>query len=278
MKKTDDNLEIQNLKKTIEYANDQLKSGCGINYELVNNMHRIILDSVRGSDKMPGEIRKTQNWIGPKGSTLETATFIPPVPEDIYGLLSNLYEYMNNSYIDPLFINIALSHLQFETIHAYKDGNGRLGRALIPVQMAMLDNNLPVLYMSEVLELYKPSYQRNMMEARKGNISGYLKFFLQCVIDQCSAYINRINQIKNIYAEDMKTIEAINGNSIYKLMPIITKLVVFTKKEIQNASGISFNSVSILINKLVDLGILVKDTTKVKNGYRYKRIYDVFVG
>ena len=169
MKKTDDNQEIQNLKRTIEYAGAYLKSGKQICYELVNEMHKIILDSVRGSQKTPGKIRTTQNWIGPRGCTMENATFIPPIPEEVYGLLMNLYEYMNDEFIDPLLVNVALSHMQFETIHAYKDGNGRLGRALIPVQMSMLDHSTPILYMSEILELYKPSYQRHLMECRRGN-------------------------------------------------------------------------------------------------------------
>ena len=169
MKKTDDNQEIQNLKRTIEYAGAYLKSGKQICYELVNEMHKIILDSVRGSQKTPGKIRTTQNWIGPRGCAMENATFIPPIPEEVYGLLMNLYEYMNDEFIDPLLVNVALSHMQFETIHAYKDGNGRLGRALIPMQMSMLDHSTPILYMSEILELYKPSYQRHLMECRRGN-------------------------------------------------------------------------------------------------------------
>ena len=278
MESTDDSKEIQNLKKTIEYASEQLKRGITINYALVNEMHRIILNSVRGSGRTPGQIRTTQNWIGPRGCTIEGATFIPPIPEEVYGLLINLYDYMNDAFIDPFLVNMALSHMQFETIHAYKDGNGRLGRALIPVQMAILDDSTPILYMSEILELYKPSYQRSLMECRKGNVAGYIKFFLQCVIDQCNNYIYKINRIKTIYKEDMKTIEVIKGNSVYRIMPVIMKQIVFTKKEIQDLSGVSVNIVSNTINKLVDLGILIPDSTKVKKGYRYQRIYEVFVG
>lgn len=121
MEKTDDNQEIQNLKKTIEYAKTYLQSERQISYELVNEMHRIILDSVRGSQKTPGKIRTTQNWIGPRGCTMDSATFIPPIPEEVYGLLINLYKYMNDEFTDPLLVNVALSHMQFETIHAYKD-------------------------------------------------------------------------------------------------------------------------------------------------------------
>ena len=278
MEKTDDNQEIQNLKKTIEYAQAYLRTKKQINYEFVNEMHKILLDSVRGSQRTPGKIRTTQNWIGARGCTIEGATFIPPVPEEVYGLLLNLYEYMNDAFTDPLLVNVALSHMQFETIHAYKDGNGRLGRALIPVQMAMTDESTPILYMSEILELYKPSYQRYLMECRRGNVAGYIKFFLQCVIDQGNSYINKLERIKVIYKEDMETIKQIKGNSIYRIMPVLMKQIVFNKKEIQDLSGVSVNVVSRVINQLVDLHVIVPDSTVAKKGYRYQKIYEVFVG
>lgn len=278
MEKTDDNQEIQNLKRTIEYASAHLQGGNPISYELVNEMHKIILDSVRGSQKTPGQIRTTQNWIGPRGCTMDGATFIPPIPEEVYGLLLNLYEYMNDEFIDPLLVNVALSHMQFETIHAYKDGNGRLGRALIPVQMSLLDNSTPILYMSEILELYKPSYKRNLMECRRGNVTGYIKFFLQCIVDQCNGYIYKLERIKEIYKEDMETIKEIKGNSVYRIMPVIMKQIVFTKKEVHELSGVSTNTVSKIINQLVDLKVIVPDSTMVKKGYRYQKLYEVFVG
>lgn len=278
MEKTDDNKEIQNLKLTIEYAYNNISNGMRFNFNLVNEMHRIILDSVRGSEKTPGQIRTTQNWIGPRGVGIEGATFIPPVPEDVYELLLNLYEYMNDEFIDPLLVNIAITHAQFETIHAYKDGNGRLGRALIPVQMAMFDEEKPILYMSEILELYKPSYQRSLMESRRGNMAGFIKFFLQCVIDQCNNYIYKIEKIKEIYKRDMDKIKQINGNSVYRIMPVIMRQIVFTKKEVMEESGVSINVVSKIINQLVELGIIIPDSTIVKKGYRYQSIYEIFVG
>jgi len=275
LEKTDDNREIQNLKSTIHYASDHLESG--LNYEFVNQLHGMLLDSVRGANKNPGRIRDTQNWIGPAGCTLETATFVPPAPEEVYSLLQNLYEYMNNAFIDPYLLNVGLSHAQFETIHPYKDGNGRLGRALIPVQMSYLDEAQPILFLSEILELYKPSYQRHLMEYRRGNVTGYLKFFLQCVIDQCANYIYKINRVKKIYKEDMEIISVIRGSSIYRLMPAIKRQVVFTKKELVDMSGVSVNVVSNLVNQLVALGVIVPDSSVMKKGYRYQRIYEVFV-
>lgn len=277
MEQTDENKEIQNLKRAIEYAVWYLGERYEINYVFVNELHKIILDSVRGMQKNPGQIRTVQNWIGPRGCTLETATFVPPIPEEVYGLLMNLYEYMNDEFIDPFLINVALSHMQFETIHAYKDGNGRLGRALIPIQMALLDNSQPILYMSEILELYKPAYQRSLMECRRGNVRGYINFFLQCVIDQCNSYIYKLERIKTIYKEDMETIKQIHGNSVYRIMPVIMKQIVFTKKEVQELSGVSVNVVSRILQQLVDLNIIIPDSTVVKKGYRYQRIYNVFV-
>ena len=185
---------------------------------------------------------------------------------------------MNNAYIDPIFINLAISHSQFETIHAYRDGNGRLGRALIPVQLALLTEEEPILFLSEIIELYKPSYHKFLNESRKGNMVGFIKFFLQCIIEQCNNYIAKINRIKQIYTKDMKKLEILKSNAVYRIMPAIMRQIVFTKKEIEEESGVSRNTVSTLIDKLVELNILVPDSNYAKLSYRYNEIYNVFVG
>ena len=278
MPKTDETSEIQNLKKVIDYSKVFFESDKKLDIKKINKMHEILLDSVRGNNKEPGKIRTIQNWIGPKGCTIEEAIFVPPSPEEVPILLDNLFNYMNNLYIDPLFINMAISHSQFETIHAYRDGNGRLGRALIPIQLALLTNEEPILFLSEVIELYKPSYHRYLNESRNGNMLGFIKFFLQCIIEQCNNYIAKINRIQKIYEKDMKLIETLNSNAIYRIMPAIMHQIVFTKKEIEDESGVSRNTVSTLIDKLEEIGILVKDSTYAKLGYRYNEIYNVFVG
>ena len=278
MPPNDDNLEIQNLKKVIEFAHTYIKEVNLIDIKLVNEMHKILLNSVRGSEKDPGKIRTTQNWIGYKGSTINEAIFIPPIPEEVPILLDNLFKYMNDAYIDPLFVNLAISHSQFETIHAYRDGNGRLGRALIPIQLALLTESEPILFLSEIIEIYKPSYHKFLNESRKGNMIGFIKFFLQCVIEQCNNYIAKIIRIKNIYTQDMNIVKSIKGNSIYKIMPIIMKQIVFTKKEIEEISGISKTTTSNIIDQLVQIGILAPDSSYAKKAYKYTQIYNVFVG
>lgn len=278
MPKTDETSEIQNLKKVIDYSKEFIKNKDKLNIKKLNDMHKILLDSVRGNNKEPGKIRNVQNWIGPKGCTIEEAIFVPPIPEEVPILLDNLFNYMNDLYIDPLFINMAISHSQFETIHAYRDGNGRLGRALIPIQLALFTNEEPILFLSEVIELYKPSYHRYLNESRNGNMLGFIKFFLQCIIEQCNNYIAKINRIQKIYEKDMKLIETLNSNAIYRIMPAVMHQIVFTKKEIEDESGVSRNTVSTLIDRLEEIGILVTDSTYAKLGYRYNEIYNVFVG
>ena len=278
MPQNDDTNEIQNLKRVIDYSKEVLKNNKELNIRIVNEFHKILLDSVRGNNKEPGKIRTIQNWIGPKGCTIEEAIFVPPIPDEVPILLDNLYNYMNDLYIDPIFINMAISHCQFETIHAYRDGNGRLGRALIPIQLAMLTNEEPILFLSEVIELYKPSYHKFLNEGRNGNILGFIKFFLQCIIEQCNNYIAKIKRIQKIYEKDMKAVEKLNSNAVYRIMPAIMHQIVFTKKEIEDESGASRNTVSTLIDKLEEMGIIVADSAHTKLGYRYNEIYNVFVG
>lgn len=278
MPKNDDTSEIENLKEVIEYSKEYLKSNKKIDLLFLNKIHKILLNSVRGNDKEPGRIRNIQNWIGPKGCSINEAIFIPPIPEDVPGLLENLFDYMNDEFIDPIFVNLAISHSQFETIHAYRDGNGRLGRALIPLQLASLTNDTPILFLSEVIEIYKPSYNKFLNESRKGNMIAFIKFFLQCVIEQCNNYISKINRIKDIYSKDLQLIKTLNSTAIYRIMPAMFHQIVFTKKEIEEETGVSRNTVSNLIDELVKLKILVPDQNYAKLSYRYKEIYDVFVG
>lgn len=276
MPNNDEKTEIQNLKKVIEYSKKYLTDNNKIDLLFSNNIHRILLNSVRGNEKEPGKVRNIQNWIGPKGCTIDEAIFVPPIPEEVPILLDNLFTYMNDEFIDPIFVNLAISHSQFETIHAYRDGNGRLGRALIPIQLANLTGDEPMLFLSEVIELYKPSYHKYLNESRKGNMSGFIKFFLQCIIEQCNNYIAKINRIKQIYSNDIEKIKVLGSNAVYRIMPAILHQIVFTKKEIEEESGVSRNTVSNLIDQLVKLGILEIDDSYAKLAYKYKKIYNVF--
>lgn len=271
--------EVKNLKAMLEYANEKLQDK-NFSIMMINSMHKILLSGVRGEDKSPGKIRSIQNYIGPRGLGKEGATFVPPVPEDVPELLENLMEYMNNVYDDEAFIKVAISHVQFESIHPYKDGNGRMGRALMTLQLAKLKSDEPILFLSEIIELFKANYYNALNECRNGNVDGFIRFFLQCVIDQCTRNIGRIEKINRVYDEDEETIKnKIKGSLVLKMHPLMMKKIVFTAQEIADELGAHINSINNILNRLVELNIVFKEKKVGTNRvtFRYIRIYDAFV-
>lgn len=271
--------EVRNLKTMLEYANEKL-SNKDFSISMINSMHKILLSGVRGNDKSPGEIRTIQNYIGPRGLGKEGATFVPPIPEDVPLLLENLMEYMNNLYDDEPFIKVAISHVQFESIHPYKDGNGRMGRALMTLQLARLKDDAPILFLSEIIELFKANYYNSLNECRNGNVDGFIRFFLQCVVDQCTRNIGRIEKINRVYDEDEKTIkDAISGSLVLKMHPLMMKKIVFTASEMAEELEAHVNSINNILKRLVELNIVMKEKKEGTNRitYRYIRIYDTFV-
>jgi len=271
--------EVKNLKQMLDFANQKLKDK-KFSIDTINSMHKILLSGVRGKDKSPGEIRSIQNYIGPRGLGKEGATFVPPIPEEVPDLLNNLMEYMNNMYDEEAFIKVAISHVQFESIHPYNDGNGRMGRALMTLQLAKLKNDEPILFLSEIIELFKANYYNALNECRNGNVDGFVRFFLQCVIDQCTRNIGRIEKINRVYDEDEETIkENINGSIVLKMHPLMMKKIVFTAQEMADELNVHFNSINNILNKMIELNIVVKGKKEGTNRitYRYIRIYDTFV-
>ena len=247
---------------------------------MINSMHKILLSGVRGKDKSPGEIRDIQNYIGPRGLGKDGATFVPPVPEEVPELLDNLMEYMNDVYDEEAFIKVAISHVQFESIHPYKDGNGRMGRALMTSQLAKLKDDEPILFLSEIIELFKANYYNSLNECRNGNVDGFIRFFLQCVVDQCTRNIGRIEKINRVYEEDEKTIKQnISGGLVLRMHPLMMKKIVFTAQEMSKELNAHINSINRVLSKLVELNIVVKEKKEETNRitYRYIRIYDTFV-
>lgn len=271
--------EVKNLKAMLEYANEKL-SDKNFSISMINSMHKILLSGVRGNDKSPGEIRTIQNYIGPRGLGKEGTTFVPTIPEDVPELLENLMEYMNNLYDDEPFIKVAISHVQFESIHPYKDGNGRMGRALMTLQLAKLKGDAPILFLSEIIELFKANYYNALNECRNGNVDGFIRFFLQCVIDQCTRNIGRIEKINKVYDEDEEVIKnEIKGSLVLKMHPLMMKKIVFTASEMAEELGAHINSINNILNHLVELNIVIKEKKEGTNRitYRYIRIYDTFV-
>ncbi|MBQ2639728.1 MAG: Fic family protein [Bacilli bacterium] len=279
-KETNDSIkEVKNLKKMLEYANTKLKDK-DFSIDMINKMHKILLSGTRGEDKSPGKIRTIQNYIGLRGLGKEGATFVPPIPEEVPELLDNLIEYMNNMYNDEAFIKVAISHVQFESIHPYNDGNGRMGRALMTLELAKLKGDEPILFLSEVIELFKANYYNTLTECRHGNVDGFIRFFLQCVVDQCTRNIGRIEKINRVYEEDEQTIkENMSGSIVVRMHPLMMKKIVFTAQDMADELDVHINSINKVLNRLIELNIIKKEKKEGTNRitYRYIRVYDTFV-
>ena len=186
--------EVQNYINAINYSIEQLEK-LPISNRLIRNTHKVLLQSVRGEKKNPGEFRKSQNWIG---ATLKDAIYIPPHQSSVIGLMTDLDMFLNdNKIFTPHLIRIAIAHYQFETIHPFLDGNGRIGRLLITLYLVSNGIlNKPSLYLSDFFEKNRIHYFDNLMIARtKDNLSQWIKFFLVGVIEIASGSINVFKKI-----------------------------------------------------------------------------------
>ena len=251
--------DVINYIAATEYAINRLKEFPLCN-RLLNETHAILLKGVRGSNKNPGEFRNSQNWIGAKGSTLKNASYIPPNPSDMIDAMSNLEKYINeDNEIDNL-IKIALIHYQFETIHPYLDGNGRLGRLLIT--LFLIDKKIlstPSLYISYFLKKNRIEYYDRMSEVRnKGNYEQWIKFFLNALNESAQDAINTIENLNNLRHKNIKTIkkmERISHNAMLLFSFLESNPIIDIGQTAKNI-GLSFNTVSSIVKKFIDAHIL----------------------
>ena len=192
--KRDDWNEVQNYINAINFSIAELEK-LPISNRLIRNTHKVLLQGVRGEKKNPGEFRKSQNWIG---ATLKDAIYIPPHQSEVLDLMTDLELFLNDHKIlTPHLIRIAIAHYQFETIHPFLDGNGRIGRLMITLYLVSNGIlNKPSLYLSDFFERNRINYFDNLMIARtKNNLSQWIKFFLVGIIETASSSINVFKKI-----------------------------------------------------------------------------------
>lgn len=194
--------EVLNYRSAMAYAVDLLKERPFIHLNMIKNIHKVLLSGVRGENKDRGEFRKIQNWIGPKHSTIETASFVPPPPNKIIDYLDEWEKFINSEYEDVL-IQLAIVHAQFEIIHPFLDGNGRLGRLLIPIFLYSKEYlSQPIFYLSEYFENHREEYYSSLRNiTADNNWQGWIKFFLRAIIEQSKINTKKINQILELSAK-----------------------------------------------------------------------------
>ena len=260
--KRDDWDEVQNYIKAMEWAISQLDK-LPFSSRLVRETHRVLLQGVRGEKKQPGEFRNSQNWIG--GATINDAVFIPPVHTSVPELMSDIEKFIHNEEIHiPELLKIGLVHYQFETIHPFLDGNGRVGRVMIPlylVSKGILQK--PVLYLSDFFEKNRKLYYDNLTNVREKNDLGqWYKFFLVGVIETAKSGINTFDKIMQLQKQTDDDIQTL-GSRVPKAKIVIDYLYnrpMINADKVSEIVSISMPSSYKLISDLEKLNIL-RETT-----------------
>lgn len=260
--------DVVNYIKATEYAIRRLHELPLCN-RLLKETHAILMEGVRGQEKNPGEFRCSQNWIGGKGSTLRNAKYIPPSPDDMTEAMSDLEKYINaDDRLDGL-IRAALIHYQFETIHPFLDGNGRIGRLLITLfLMEKKVLTTPALYISYFLKKNRVEYYDRMTEVRsKGNYEQWVKFFLQALAESAKDAIAAIDELTALHDKNVDLVAGM-GRASKNAMLVFRYLEANPIIEIgktAEALGITFGTASNVVERLSSAGILEQTTTGRRN-------------
>jgi len=273
--------DVINYIKATEFAVNRLKELPLCN-RLVKEIHAVLLENVRGQEKNPGEFRRSQNWIGGQGSTLKTARYIPPNLEDMENAMSDLEKYINADDGTAPLVKAALLHYQFETIHPFLDGNGRVGRLLIT--LFLLEKKVltvPALYISYFLKRNRLEYYDRMMEVRKnGDYEQWIKFFLQAFVESAEDAIATIDKLKALHEKNFAILlTGISKRQLENAGKLFTYLeanpIIDITKTAQQLD-LAYNTTSRLIGAFVKLGLLRQTNTKNKNRvYAYEEYLQI---
>ena len=273
--------EVRNYITAINSSIEQLKE-LPLSMRLVKNTHKVLLSSVRGYTKLPGEIRRSQNWIG--GATLKDAVFIPPHHTEISELLSDVEKFWHNKDLDiPDLIKIAMTHYQFETIHPFLDGNGRIGRLMITLHLVSLGIlKKPTLYISDFFEKHRTKYYDGLSRVRQSNdIEHWIRFFLTGVVETAKNSRETLEAIIDLRKKYEDAIEDGMGIKRKKLgKKLLQKLFsqpVMTIRDIESALSVTFPTASVIATDFEKLGLFTEKTGRRKDRIFYLREYlDLF--
>lgn len=267
--------DVVNYIKATEYALDRLNTIPLCN-RLIKEAHRILMEGVRGQEKSPGEFRYSQNWIGGQNSNIKTARYIPPNVLDMQEAMSDLEKYINSDdSLDPL-IQAALIHYQFETIHPFLDGNGRIGRLLIT--LFLIEKKViscPALYISYFLKMNRIEYYDRMSQVRKtGDYEQWVLFFLQALADSSSDAIDTIDKLTKLHNRNINILDDISPRqktNVLKVFNYLEKNPIIDIQKTNNALSLSYNTVAKAVLLLADKGILRQSAKSGKT-----KIYSYF--
>jgi Fic family protein len=273
---TDDVEEVTNYLQAFRWVQEQLRDPAGlpISVRLLCDAHRRLLDGARGAGKQPGELRRSQNWIG--GNRPGNAVFVPPPPERVAELLADMERFIHDTATDlPPMVKVALIHAQFETIHPFLDGNGRIGRLLIT---ALFEHwgvlSEPLLYVSAYLKQHQTEYYRLLSAIRTdGDWESWVTFFLEGVASAAGDAEKNIIEVASLVAADRKRLlQSLKASpTSYRLFEMLPMMPRFTIEHVRQQLGTSFPTATAAVKVLADLGIVVEMTSQKKNrNYSYQ--------
>lgn len=273
---TEDVEEVTNYLRAFRWVQQQLRDpkGLPISVRLLCDAHRRLLDGARGAGKQPGELRRSQNWIG--GTRPGNAVFVPPPPERLAELLTDIERFIHDSATDlPPMVKVALIHAQFETIHPFLDGNGRIGRLLITALFEHWEVlSEPLLYVSGYLKQHQAEYYQRLSAIRTdGDWESWVTFFLEGVITAASDAEKNIIDVASLVAADRKQLlHSAKASPIsYRLFEMLPMMPRFTIEHVRKQLDTSFPTATAAVKLLEDLGIVTEMTGHKKNrSYSYQ--------
>ena len=273
--------EVVNYVAAMNYGLARL-SELPVSVRLIREIHEKLLDGVRGSRLTPGELRRTQNWIGPGGCKLNEATFVPPPPDIVPQALGDLEKFLDGESNLPLLIKIGLAHAQFETIHPFLDGNGRVGRLLITFLLCESGVlHKPVLYLSHYFKRYRQTYYDLLQATRdKGSWEDWLLFFLRGVSEvslQATETARHILTLRETHRNEITKHLGYSAGNGHRVLEHLYERPIISVNEVRDLTGTTYPAANQLVERLVNIGILAEITGQARNRrFRYNSYVQLF--
>jgi len=270
--------EVVNYVRAMNHGLARL-SELPVSIRLIREIHAELLRGVRGANLTPGELRSSQNWIGPGGCTLNEATFVPPPPHEVANQLAALENFLHTDATLPLLIKIGLAHAQFETIHPFLDGNGRVGRLLITFLLCEQQVLLkPVLYLSHYFKRHRQEYYERLQAVRDlGAWEAWIAFFLRGVVEVSTQATETARRILLLREEHRNTIIEHFGRAAgngHRVLEHLYKHPIMTVSEVQALIGTTYPAANELVRRMVEQGILREFTGQFRNR---RFLYDQYI-
>lgn len=263
--------EVVNYVHAMNYGIERLKT-LPMSVRLIKELHAILLKDTRGKDKTPGEFKRSQNWIGTGNVSLRDAVFVPPPPEEAKQAMSDLEKYIHKSSLYSVLINCSLIHYQFETIHPFLDGNGRLGRLLITLYLCWKGIiTKPILYSSYYFKKHRTEYYDRLMIVRNtGNYEQWVQFFLEAIHEASESAIDTTKRILTLKDKDQNILYKKKLSSPIAIM-LLNKLFetpIISVKDVEEHFNISYPTAALLVKQFV-AAKMVKEITGQKRAKRF---------